>query len=384
MTIGYGILKDAAKVSITYLKRLRHFCRLWRYKRKSARPPITHEEAMEIAYITLAGKIIKAIPYQNMESKTIYIAVSYKPNQEDYATRIVILEQVGDSYRIQWSMDYHTSCVDFEVEDIDDDGTQELLMRSLETGTGSSTAFLTVYSQRRNASFTISETTDRQNLAGPIIPQIEFNPEPPADFKNALEQCALKRGFLTSRPQINWNDIRYAIERWHRDNGPSPNGKINATFYDVHPSGSSNDVLSNGQPVIKDLPFVSSAIASYDDGKIVWMSYFKNPLVGYIKDLSKWFIAYSPSIFYEWACSLAHDGKRLWFGIHSLGVIYSFQYETMQLYRHRSICGVKFKTDSMVSYKNGQLCVNDDISFTKDELEKAIKELEQAKRSGEL
>lgn len=78
MTIGYGILKDAAKVSITYLKRLRHFCRLWRYKRKSARPPITHEEAMEIAYITLAGKIIKAIPYQNMESKTIYIAVSYK------------------------------------------------------------------------------------------------------------------------------------------------------------------------------------------------------------------------------------------------------------------------------------------------------------------
>ncbi len=128
------------------------------------------------------------------------------------------------------------------------------------------------------------------------------------------------------------------------------------------------------------LLFPSSIGATLNDGKILWTSYFKNPLVGYIKDSSKWFIAYSPSNFYEWACSLANDGKRLWFGVHSLGVVYSFQIDTMQLYKYESICGETFKTDSMVSYKNGRLYVNDNLSFAQDELESTIKELERSNK----
>ena len=84
---------------------------------------------------------------------------------------------------------------------------------------------------------------------------------------------------------MDWNDIELAIPRWHRDNGSNPTGIIDVFLYD-------------GQPT-----YSSSVIASLDDGKIIWTSYFKNPLVGYIKDSDKWFIAYSPADFYEWACS---------------------------------------------------------------------------------
>jgi len=372
------IVIELLKILVAPLKKVYKSYRLWRYKRKSVKPPITEEDAEEIAYVTLSGQIKKVISYRNIVSKKNYIAVSYKPNEEDYATRIVILEQVGESYRIRWKMEYQTSIVDFEVEDIDKDGTQEIIIRSLTGGTGSTTSFLTVYSQRYNVSYTISETRDRQNLAGPIIPQIEFDPEPPSDLKNALERCAVKRGFLTSRPQIDWNDVRYAIERWHHDNGPNPDGKINAIFYDGQSPVSSSGVPSDSEPSRKNLPFSSSIIKSHDDGKIIWISYFKNPLVGYIKDSNKWFIAYSPSNFYEWACSLAYDGKRLWFGVHALEAIYSFQFDTMQLHRHRSIYDINFEMDSTVSYKNGRLHINESISLAQNELDEVIRKIEEA------
>jgi hypothetical protein len=131
---------------------------------------------------------------------------------------------------------------------------------------------------------------------------------------------------------------------------------------------------------MKNILFSASISATLDDGKILWTSYFKNPLVGYIKDRNKWFIAYSPSNFYNGACSLAHDGKRLWFGVHSLKAIYSFEFDAMQLHRYSSICGINFKADSKVTYKNGRLYVNDFVSFAQDELEQTIQELEQSTR----
>ena len=162
---------------------------------------------------------------------------------------------------------------------------------------------------------------------------------------------------------MDWNDIEHAIPKWHRDNGSNPNGIINVILYSGHPL------------------FSSSIIASLDDGKIIWTSYFKNPLVGYIKDSDKWFIAYSPANFYEWACSLAYDGKRLWFGVHTSDVIYSFQFNTLQLHRHNSIKGLKFGWDSIVAYKNGLLYVNGSVSFTQDELDRAIDKLEMSSSS---
>jgi hypothetical protein len=112
-----------------------------------------------------------------------------------------------------------------------------------------------------------------------------------------------------------------------------------------------------------------------DDGKVIWISYFKNPLVGFLKETNQWFIAYSPSNFYNWANSLAYDGKRIWFGVHTESVIFSFEYKTQQLLMHRSIDGIKFDClDTYVSYKNGILIVNDRLRFTQKQIDKVCSE----------
>ena len=69
---------------------------------------------------------------------------------------------------------------------------KKLLSKPLTGGRGATTSYLTVYSQHFNTSYTISETKIFSNLAGPVIPQINFNPEPPIEFKKALENLVIK------------------------------------------------------------------------------------------------------------------------------------------------------------------------------------------------
>ena len=356
----FEVILEGLKFLNIPLKRGWRYFRLRRYKRNSKRPPISMEAARAYAYATLGGQIEVAIPYQNFKSKRICIAVTYKTDDDSYITKIAVLEEVGESYRVLWREEWSIFEVGLEVEDIDNDGIQEVIIKMFSGGTGAHTVFLIVYSQRDNIAYTITEHTERQILSRPIIPEITIHPEPPSAFKRALEACAIKRGFFQTSPEIEWDDTSNAIARWHRDNGPKPSGKIGVLFYEGSP------------------PFSSSIGATLDDGRILWTSYFKNPLVGYIKDRNKWFIAYSPSNFYDWATSLAHDGKRLWFGVHLLKAIYSFEFDIMQLHKHISIHGTNIVADPSVSFKNGRLYVSDSVSFAKNELDEAVQVLEQS------
>ncbi len=233
MNVGTDI--GTLKLLIDALKKGWRSYRLWRYKRKSKKLPISEEDAKAIAYATVGGQIEKAIPYQNFESKKINIAVSYKPDEDRHATSVAVLEQVGESYRILWKEWWSIFEVNLEVEDIDNDGMQEVIVKTFSWGTGAHTVFLIVYSQHDNVAYTVTEHTERQNLARSIIPEINIKPEPPSVFKRALEACAVKRGFFKTRPEIDWDDVSNAIPRWHRDNGPNPSGKIIVLFYDGSP-----------------------------------------------------------------------------------------------------------------------------------------------------
>lgn len=334
--------------------------KLYTFRRKPKRPPLSPEQAKDIAYACLSGKIVHAVSYRHFESDKISLAVSYWPYENRHSIHVAVLEQIGDSYRVRWGQDFCTSNVDLDIDDLDRDGIQEVIVCSYSSGTGAHTSEILIYSQRDDIAYEVVEHSDRQNLAGPVVPRVTIRPEPSRLLKRSIEAYATKKGFFSSNPSINWDSEEHAIPRWHRDNGPSPSGKLRLTFY-------------KGAP-----PQLSSVVASFDDGKILWTSYFKNPLIGYIKDEGKWFIAYSPSNFYEWACSLAHDGKRLWFGIHSLEVSYSFDIATLKLYRHESIKDISFKMDTRLLYKDGRLFVNDSASFAQEDLDRAIQDLENA------
>jgi hypothetical protein len=362
-----GLLQPAWSL----LKKIWKSFSLWRYKRISRQPPLSYDVAKEIAYVTIASQIEDAIPYRNIDSDKIYIAVLYTPREYGFGSKVAVLEQVGQSYRMLWQSEEIIFRADLEVTDFDKDGYQEVIFRGADWGTGAHTFYLVVYSHRYHNSYTISEFVNSQNLAGPIIPEIKFHQEPPKDFKIPLEEFAIRKGFLQAPPKIDWNDPKYAIPRWHRDNGANPRGKISVVFFHGTPPPPITNVRSAASMDLSKLPFGSGIIASLDDGKIIWSSYFKNPLVGYIKESNQWFIAYSPPNFYYWATSLAYDGKRLWFGVHSLDVIFSFEYQTMQLFAHHSINELRFEIDTYVDYKNGCLFVNNSTSFSQEEIDDA-------------
>ena len=64
------------------------------------------------------------------------------------------------------------------------------------------------------------------------------------------------------------------------------------------------------------LPAKASVAAKLDSGTVVWISFFKGPLIGYDKSNDRHFVAFSAAWFYNWAKSLAFDGQSLWFGSH--------------------------------------------------------------------
>lgn len=371
-----GLLEPAWKL----LTKARRVFLLWRFKKISKKSPLDADEAKEIAYATLGGRVEGAMSYRNVDSDKIFIAVHHTSPQIPVTSQVVIIEQVGQAYRVHWKSEQLFSNLHFEVVDFDEDGFHEVVIQTSDWGTGAHTFFLVVHSHRYNNTYTISEFVNRQNLAGPILPEITIQPLPPTEFCRCLETFALGRGFLQAPPKIEWDNPKFAIQRWHRDNGANPNGEVHVVFYDGNLPKGITDAQSIVGVDMENEPFSSSIIGSLDDGDIHWLAYFKNPLVGYVKRTHKWFIAYSPANFYDWATSLAHDGKRLWFGVHCVNAIYSFEFQTMQLLRHKSIAGIKFEMDSSVQYRNRRLIVGGVNSFTQDQIDEACLEYRSVSR----
>jgi len=364
-------------------KRLWFRLRLWWFKRRSRKPLLNQETAKEIVYLAYPGVIDSVHCYRNIDSKRIYIAALCTPHQDKWPPRVLILEQAGGTYRTIWNSDEALEDVvrEIEVLDLDNDGFTEVAVAGGSGGTGAFSRFICIFSHRYNQHYEISEFVNFQEFAGPVIPEVDIRPLPPESLRKAIEIFAMKRGFLKEPPQIDWDDPQHAIKRWHRDNGANPCGRIQLKFYEG-PAPSELDIKKISEEIqagrIPDIaqqvskgkaPFASSIADYLDDGKIFWISFFKNPLVGFIKAENRWFIAYSPSNFYSWARSLAYDGKRIWFATHSSKGIFSFHFDKRELLRHLILKGIQTEEPETVEFKKGRLKVGDYLSLTVEELD---------------
>lgn len=375
-----GLLSDPIK---RLARQMFSFFRLQYFKRASAKPPLLSHRAHDFAFAFLAGSVDHAISFKNIDSQVIYIAVIHRDLNEAFPLpRLKLLEQFGDSFRVVWTGEQIPSVEinNFVARDFDEDGFYEVAFRtrSFGNGGGQDTVYLFKHREEpRLHSLTISYNW--QEFSGPLLPTISIEPQADRLVSGLLEKVARTFDLLEPIPEIDWNRPEFAIARWHRDNGVRGAGILKLHFY----QGSLEDLLYDTrnpveEPILrlqKRKPFCSSIVQTLDDGKVIWISYFKNPLIGYIRNKERYFIAYSPSNFYNWAASIAFDGKRIWFSTHCEKGIYSFDYDKLQLERHETIFGIEIGEEQTLRYSDDKLFLSDSVFFTQAQLDQVCNQM---------
>ena len=342
---------------------------MWRLRFELRHPILDQEAAKDVVQAVLTGKVLDVHTYKNLDSSSIFIATLVQPNNA-FMPLVVILEQVGGSYRPIWkSSDIIVDSIrKLEVVDSDNDGFHEVVLSCESWGTGARSWTIVVYFHLNNQTYQLTETLEHQELAGSFVPEVKLAPEPPKAIRKSLESIALERGLLQPIPKIEWDSPRFAIQRWHRDNGSRPSGKVVLTSYSGTPPPHSPPTEIERA---KHFAFHSSVVTSLDDGHVVWTAYFKNPLVGYIASENVWFIAYSPANAYSWVTSVAHDGRRLWFATHLENGLWSFDLGLSELLFHVRIGSIELEGESRLRFENGKLYMGDGRSFFTKVLDEA-------------
>jgi hypothetical protein len=303
-------------------------------------------------------------------SKDIFIAAHHESN-EGRQDGIVVLQQSGRSFRAVWNMVDLYSFRGIEVTDFDDDGMHEVVIKDESSGTGGGSKRLTVFSHKYSKAFALTESHMWQDLAGPLMPTVEFEGSPSKEFMKAFERYASQRDFLQAPPIIDWNSPAYAIARWHRDHREKANCRITITRYKGNPLDGSRSAAEILRDVHTRDAKTSSTASVLETDDAAWLSYFKGPLVCFKKKSEEWFIVYCPVISYEWVTSIAFDGKRIWFSIHSGGVMFSYDPNIQMLLRHDLMNGHVIEPDADLTFQKGRLYVGAKLSLTEAQLEEA-------------
>jgi len=338
-----------------FIKQKIHKGRLWIFHFRNRKPPLDELKVRKIAYSVLSGSIMLAIPYRNLNSKHVFIAVAHRESKESFDKKISILEQFGKAFRTIWESErplLHIS--QFQVADIDEDGTNEVIFTTEEYGTGAYSKRMFVYSTVKKQLFELCEDYDNQNLAGPVSPQIDVNPKSDEDFIEAIEHYAVEQGFLQTTQTVDFDSPDFAVQRWHVSNGTKMKGAVKLHFYSDKPRWS------------------SSISATLETDDILWIAYFKGPLFGYIKSKNQHFVAFSPSWKYNWVKCLTYDGENLWFGIISVRGILSFKFDQVKgdLNYYNYFKDKLLPEVEKIQYDSGVITVNNKIKIPVDTLQK--------------
>jgi hypothetical protein len=313
LTILLDLLPRGGRLARRVYRRLTFF---W----KDRRPPVDEKRAFNIAFSLLGGQIEQCIAFRSIDSNRTLIAAvraSKRPFKD-----IHVLEQVGLTFRKVWSLEEIFGPTGFAVEDVDGDGNKEVIFQEASYGTGGGTKTLFVYSHAKRQLARISEWLYWANAAGPVSPEVKIELEPArADderFIAALEKYAVKSGFLAQKT-VDFNDPKFAVARWHFENGERKEGSIKLHFY-------------RGRPV-----YGASISQQLTGGGVEWLVFFKGPVFGYNEDRDQHFIAFSPAWTYNWIIAATYCCGALWFVRHNE--------EEPRLYRFR-LQGAKGQLDS--------------------------------------
>jgi hypothetical protein len=280
-----------------------------------------------------------------MGSPHVFIACARQTSQRDYDRVVYVLEQIGGTYKIAWRSDrlYGMGPVAVGVSDVDGDGDRTVVFQDSSFGTGGGVRKLMLYSTRLARLFTVTESLNWQNLAGPTSPEVEIDSGNVPEMVGIIESVARERGFLRPGAVVDFDDADFAVQRWHKENGKTTSGQIKTHDYQGHPR------------------YGASVAATFDTGTVLWLSFFKGPLFGYDRLTDKHFIAYSPAWFYNWAKCLAFDGERLWFGVHCRAGLMSFRPADNVLESYESFQGAPLPGVQKVVVENEVLILNGEL-----------------------
>ncbi len=312
------------------------------FRWKDKTPLLDEVDAVRAARSALGGSIIAAVPFRNLGSKAVYLAVLRKSSDEDFDVKAYVLERVGGAYVLRWVSDtlYGQLLKErFIVADIDNDGTKEVAFEVESYGSGAGSRSLYVYSLKRNLLAEVTEYYNYSDASAPEIYPIKIDAGRDDQFSRLVEAYAHELGMLQGNEPIDYDLPKFAVVRWHKENGDKRIGRVRTHFYSGEPSCG------------------HSISGQLDTHEITWTAYFKGPLYGYIKARDRHFIAYSPKDVYEWVDSLTFDGKLLWFTCHTVHGLSSYDCESNTLRHYCGYAGIVLPNSYELRMYNGQLAL---------------------------
>jgi hypothetical protein len=315
---------------------------IWLFRMRTRQAPLDELTAKQVAYSVLAGDILRSISYRNVDSPHIFLAVLRRTSEIDFDPTVYVLEQIGQTYKVVWKSDrlFSTSPSAFEVRDVDGDGNREIVFEDQSYGTGGGSRSLMIYSTSNSRLFSLTESLNWQNRAGPVSPEIDIKSADSPEMIRVLEAVAKSHGFLRLGTVVDFDSPEFSVQRWHKENGTRTSGMVRIHHYQGYP------------------PFKASVVATLDTGTIFWMSFFKGPLTAYEKLLDRHFVVYSAAWSYNWAKSLVFDGQRLWFSSHLKDGLMSFRPSDNRLECYESFQGKPLTSVEKLELDGGTLILD--------------------------
>lgn len=259
--------------------------------------PYNTEEAYRIAYSVLSGNIDKAFSYKNNINNNTYIVVVKNDDYNELTRDICVLKKVGNTFMKYWENNYIGYLSDVKVVDINNDGVGEVYFLIEYSGTAGGGKTISFFFTELNQCYQVEEYHYWGNSSGPINPNITFNPN---NNEKVIDYIIgyIEDNDLLHFEKVSFEDPKYAVQKWHHDNGTIKEGMINITYYD-------------GKPLYKGVITKSFETDNYE-----FVAYHKGPLFCYIKDANEHFVVYSPRNMYNWITDIKYGHGFIFFKLN--------------------------------------------------------------------
>jgi len=270
------------------------------------------DTAINITFATLGGCVIAALPFRDLGNPHRQIAALWKPSDKDVKLYALILEEFAGGWLRRWQSDClfeFTNPAAFQLTDFDGDGQHEISFHSASYGTGGGTEIFYLYVPKKNKVYSVSYHHMWADLRLPRSPQITLEPAGdeagPVYWRGLEKVCSqVEIGLGQQLEHVDLDDPRNAVLRWHKENGELTHGEVKIHLYEGSPPADN-----------------STTVVQVEDGDLVWTSYFKYAVYGYIRSQDRHFVVYSPGFAWSWASCLLATTNYLWIGTGGDGLL---------------------------------------------------------------